>query len=237
MFNKINIYVLFSIIIIILSISLFKTCSLNNEYKNSNEELVDNIRNLNDSVLEKKNKIGELFFEKNTLTFDLNTIKTLNKNIELDLKNFKNKDKKNIEKINQIQGEINYLKDSLNHIGILTKIDSTYFYSWVDSSAYKITKGSISFISKTTPYNFKYKLTKDISYIDIILYEKEGKVLAKSNNPNVTFSNINSFEIKKDPIRQKKLGLGFSTGLGLTQKGTPTYYIGVGLNYNLISLF
>lgn len=236
-FKPEKIIITLAVIIITLIILLASVFQSKQSYKQANKDLVKNELLLKDSITFHNNKIGELLAEKKTLSLNLETILTLNEKVNKEYTNLNKKDKKNIEAIRTLDLKIKSIYDSLNHTTIITNDSIFHSYAWRDSTKYKVFKAKISFIALCDPYNYNYEVEKDEIYADIILFEEKGKILAKSSNPSLIFTNINSYEIPKKPCKQKKFGLGFSTGLGINFKGQPTYYLGAGINYNLISLF
>ena len=208
-----------------------------NEISNSNEQLYKSVNALNDTIVVKNNKIGEALYEKTTLNLDLNTIKSANSGLKTDIENLSRKDRKNLDRINELSVTISQLRDSLKQ-GKVTQInDSTYAYIYKDSTEFKNYESELYFTSKSRPYNFDYRIINDEVYFKIVLFEKDGYVMAKSDNPLVTFNSINSYKIPVKPFKQKRFGLGFSTGLTMNSSFGVSPYIGIGLNYNLIPLF
>lgn len=82
---------------------------------------------------------------------------------------------------------------------------------------------------------------KTYNEYDVIVAESEGGLFKKpkvyadviTHSPYDDINQIRAFKVAVPP--QKKLGLGFSLGYGLSASGA-VIYIGVGLNYNLIRL-
>ena len=84
-----------------------------NEISNSNEQLYKSVNALNDTIVVKNNKIGEALYEKTTLNLDLNTIKSANSGLKTDIENLSRKDRKNLDRINELSVTISQLRDSL----------------------------------------------------------------------------------------------------------------------------
>jgi len=62
--------------------------------------------------------------------------------------------------------------------------------------------------------------------------EKNGKLFlnARSDFPNLTFTDIEGYNLNPLPAKKKKIGIGVFTGVTVTGKFT----VGVGISYNLI---
>lgn len=65
------------------------------------------------------------------------------------------------------------------------------------------------------------------------LKPKKSVVSVKNLNPNTITEELRSFEITHEP---KRIGLGLHAGVGLGANLQPTPYVGIGLDFRLISI-
>ena len=207
--------ILIIVLTIIITILIFKNYSLEKEFKN--EQII-----LTDSLYDYRNKIGELYKQKD---FYITTNKEL-------------------EKINSdLYKEIKKLKDNpiiITETETIIKIDSIYVKSEnkVDSLNNKIIN-DYNYNDNYLSMKIKHTLTdkygslqiNDISmFADIthsIIEDKKSKklsIITKSNNPYLTINDINggfigldnSKTLEKYYKRINTWGLGFSAGYGVT---------------------
>jgi hypothetical protein len=106
-------------------------------------------------------------------------------------------------------------------------------------------KDSLNYIASVLPGTTNLSLEQSIDIVTAIYQDPKTKRLmtrVTTDYPNLTFSDINSFEITDNPETRKALkaarkefGLGVQLGYGISGSSTglsPGIYVGVGLHYS-----
>lgn len=232
------------ILTLLLSYNIYNLRKVNNINKiKSQNELA-----LTDSVRLYKDKQNNNIYEKNILVSDNNKdLKALSKDLYNELILFKDKDKKNIITINQLNISIDRLNDTLKSLKVNGgKVLNNSINTKFDfSDKYRSLSGSvdIKLNSKDSTYSYQSYLIKDKINLKLITGLKDNgkdgfEIYMKSDNPYFKVDSIEGAIIKPDYFKkynkQKKFGIGIHIGYGISKYGFNPY-IGVGLNYNLFS--
>lgn len=240
-----------NICIILLAVVIIILLSIQGCSRQKIKEQNININALTDSLTVSKNKCGEAIYSKNILLADYNTLKQINSNLTQEIEKGT---KKNLAEINKLNMIISGLTDSISLLqGTLIKQDSgTYIYEFIDSTAFRVFKNEVLIATNNKPDSVILRPLKNDIYANLVIkkYVTEDKINLQvySNNPAVTFTDIEGSIIdisQYQKIQKKKrfsLGVGLTTGVGYTRGFTTKQsdigsFVGVGftLSYNLIS--
>jgi hypothetical protein len=238
------------VIVVVLSCLLISEC--NGRRKDAAQaKLQSELSAQNDSAKNAKivnvlNKAGELEATKQSFVTSLAALKKQNDSLYLESK----KEIGTLRAIIQTQGQVStapvFISDSLKKYDAETygltfsknHLDSTLQWSISGVSTFKllnnvITPGQTEIISN--------KMT-----IPLILgFTESGtdyKVFARSSSPDVTFSQLNGAliipkagDIVCPPVpAPKRWGIGPLLGVGIALPFTPSVFVGVGVQYNII---
>ena len=220
----------------------FSSNALSKKYKISSA----NEKALSDTLRIIKDKYNNTVYEKNILIANEKDLKNINLTLYDRLNTFEKKDKKNIVSISILQGEINFLNDSIGKIlsyndsGYIRKNKIETFFDFSDK--YKTLKGgtSINLNSKDSTFTYSSYLTDFSLSLDMTTGLKKNdegnyEIYFKSNNPYFKISSIEGSIIDKKTFSnynsKKKIGIGLQVGYGISKNGLSPYF-GCGLSYN-----
>lgn len=79
----------------------------------------------------------------------------------------------------------------------------------------------------------EYEITIGEPKSGLFSRKQSSQVQIKNLNPNTETTELRSISVE---TRQKKLGVGISVGIALGKEFSLTPYVGLGLNYNIISI-
>lgn len=234
--KNITVIILGAIIIILFGL-LLNTC---NEKKRSDTNWENVIAALSDTLRTERNEKGELVGR-------IASIETQNTNQFLELQT---KDAQIIE----LQELVRENKKKLNKGGSATT--GTINTNVSNTSSTVITKtdtvriDSLVYLYPTYTHNlenewinYKASMNKDSATFSLQVKNDFSLVLGREKNkpyaeitlknPYSEVSKLRTYQVSLP--KQKKFGLGLSAGIAIGKDIKPTPYMGVGLNYNLIS--
>jgi len=252
---------LFFVMIVLLSVVLFQTCSNLSKEKANNEFqsklYTQNIRAMTDSVSKEYNKKLDAYeFTKDNLVLNkLSDLEQYNKSLSDQLKNVKgdvlSAIQSNVEgNLGGIQGSNNLavLDSASNHYGL--KFSTNY----VDSGFRQKIVGTSKFYAIPNESTKKWNIKPDVTVLDTNLtsisvtygfkdLKNKYQVFAISKSPKVQVTDLTGgYFIDKQivpPAKPKKWGIGPYGGFGLNTApnlGNPQFgwSIGFGLHYNIL---
>lgn len=251
---------IFFVLVLLLSILLFQTCStLNTERTNNNKQeklYTQNIKAMTDSITKTFNKKLDAYeYTKDSYVVNkLSELEQYNKSLESDLKKIKGDV---LSAINaKVQGDLGGITAS-NDLEVLDSVNKHYALkfttNYVDSGFQQTIVGRSKFYAIPNEKTKEWTIKPDITVLDTNLTSikvtygfKELKdkyqifAISKSDKIQVTDLTGGYFidkQIQK-PIKSKKWGIGPYIGAGLNSdtKFNPTfgYSIGIGVHYNII---
>lgn len=212
------------------------------QYKYYKTKYNNSVIEYDDSLYVYKNKLGESYKMKNTYIYNIDQLKSLNKELYDEVKSLKD------NPILVTKTYTNFYVDTVfakSDTIVINKEDSIYDLQWscIQDTAYYSLSGSTKVKSDFSEFQTIVKnlqVKNDIT-LDLIDNGKNLQVIAKSNNPYVNIDNINS--IMLDPTKskvlskyykQKKWAVGPYIGVGINTKFQICPTIGVGLTYGII---
>lgn len=201
---------------------------------------------LTDSLQDYKTDNGDLIAQKGALQTSKYQLKILNNELYVEIQKEKDKPPKTITKIQTVvrrdtvftnSSEYEYLGESAYRI--------TWEYKESGEWGLRALKGNsrFNFLGDSTISNIRSQITKDIFQMSISTGFRETpdgnlQAFARTSAPNVTFTQVDGAIIDPNSyinIPQKRWGIGFHIGWGLSSEFKPTPYIGVGLSYDVFS--
>lgn len=252
---------LFFVVIILLSISLFQTCSsLSKEKENSafqSKLYTQNVKAMTDSVTKEFNKkLDAYVFTKDNLVLNkLSELEQYNKSLSNQLKNVKgdvlSAIQSNVEgNLGGIQGtnNLDVLDSTTNHYGL--KFSTNY----VDSGFQQKIVGTSKFYAIPNENTKTWTIKPDVTVLDTNLtsisvtygfkeFKNKYQVFAISKSPKVQVNDLTGgYFIDKQiqtPIKSKKWGFGPYGGFGLNTApnlANPQFgwSVGFGLHYSIL---
>ena len=215
------------------------------EYKRKNKENISLIEALEDSMTVWTDKEGKLHSK----------IQVLETQSVKDFLNLKIKDEEIVALQDQVRKYRKELKDqgSVTNITTEVKYDTTYIYHSIsgDTVILSQTKLMDNITNKWMDIDFGFdkgfsvlKINSFINNYSVVIgRERQGifkpyKPFAEviSDNPYTTVTSMRTYQVSLP--RPRKWGLGFQAGYGGSLVDNKVYlapYIGVGINYNLLS--
>ena len=205
---------------------------------------------LNDTIVSYQNKLGEEYKAKNLYVQSIKDLKEHNQELYSEIQSLKD------NPIVVIKTKTQFLKDTIyansDSIRIDEKNDSSLYklyWNCRDEQKYYSLNGVTTVSQNFNSFNTvitDLMINNDIT-LDVVENKTNLMVLAKSNNPYINVSNINSVIIEpnkskvlKSYFKQKKWGIGIQGGIGfqydlLHKQGGIGPYVGIGCSYNLIN--
>lgn len=239
------IYIITLIILILLSIGLFKWGSNNKRGRDISEY---NLIAIHDTLSVYKTKNGETEGSISVLIAENGSLKTLNKSLNSELSDIKGK----VSELNRIIIELGKRPDTVIVETEVEKYkDGSYGLSWDYDTVYN------EFNSKKLKGVSKFKI-QDSAIISLGTYITDDKIRfklvtgLKENNGNIEIfakSDYPGFDIislegamidpETNPVftkykKKKRFGIGPYIGVGISQEMKPSIQIGVGLSFNPI---
>lgn len=213
---------------------------------------------LTDSLTTYKNKLGEEYAAKNSLIMSANDLKKYNEDLWNEYKNLKNANPLVLTKTNltteirEIQGKNDTVwitphtpePGNASETQIPDLKDYKYEWSAKDSTWYTL-RGETTFTGRDVR-NFnaripEFKMNSNLT-LDVIDEKENLRVIAKTDNPYINVSDIQSVVIdpRKSPtlkkyFPQKRWGIGPQVGIGLTGDLKFRPYIGIGIQYSIFN--
>ena len=232
--NKI-LYLIIGILLIALSFSIYHSI------KQNRISIKDQIK-FQDSLYYYKNKIDSIYVAKDLIEVDLNSINKYNKELKEEIKNLKEhpiiitKIETKFKEVD-LEAITDSIKKDLNQKYIFYNwhINQNPYYQIEGSSYYSWMNDSI----KTTINNIR--INSGI-WLDLIEDGSKFTVIARSDNPYIDVSNINSAIIDLNSSNlikkkfDKKWSIGPYVGIGIgtyQEKIRPELQIGIGIQYSL----
>jgi len=163
----------------------------------------------NDSVQVLKNKAGELYSKVNLYQITEKELKQVN---------------------NQLFNEVNKLKEKPLNIEMITTkavIKDIPFKAGLIDSTFSDGNAITLLVKDDTLKRLEISTKLYLSQT-----EKNGKLslIARSDFPNLTFTDIEGYNLNPLPAKKKRIGIGVFVGMDYRLKPT----VGVGISYNLI---
>lgn len=213
--------ILFVVMIVITLISINKCTTKENEY-------IDNIKALNDSIELYRSKTNKLVAEKSLFSGEISNLKYLNESLYKELEDLKLKNK--VKDIVYVNSEIVNEKHDTTYIVKADTISKGFVHDFKFNDEWRELEGKVRYHNDSVNIG----IDKDIIKFDYtIAIDKNNKVHITSNNPYIKYNEISGWAIPKQ--KTKRWGLGISTGYGFSIRSKElSPYIGVSLNYNLI---
>lgn len=252
-----------NILVGIVLLLLFGAGYLYYQYKEKSNQLSISEQNrsaLRDSVKKVETKKEEIEFTKNILVSKKNKLEELNEDLNDELEETKGK----VRQLNKVVAEVSNKsskdgeKDTIVTENEIEELDSnTYSLNWKVDTAYNedsglLIKGNSRFEAdiyddalKIKPLKTRitdYKLRMDL--VSGLREKSDGKVemFVRSSHPGFEAKEIHSSIIdpQKHPALKKfttqdKWGVGPQVGIGVGSNLNFTPYIGIGLQYNVIT--
>ena len=241
-------FILLAAIVVLILLNL-KQCQSNGDLKNQKDLYSSNLDALRDTVRIEKNKAGQIEFSKQALISQNGDLEKLNKKLAEEVKNAKGK----VIYVQSASGTIDntptdpqIITNTVKIYDRSTSVISTSVDTTFDDNNYRklslettVKTDSGKIISSTS------QVKKDEISFNIItgLKEEKGKlrIFIRSDYPGLSFSKIDGSlvdpqksETLKKMFPPKRFGAGLMIGYGLTQNMTPGFFIGAGIQYNLI---
>lgn len=227
--------ILILIFSIIIGIFLCSTCSSARKTKN----LEHNLKALTDSVREVTLKNGDLMYEKQLLILEKNELESYLEISKKEVKDLEKKLNSSLAYISKINGEIRY--DTITCIdtiyrapdGVLN-VDFDYSDRWTNIKGTTVITDYSRAQTQITDLKVDVPLTLGVT--------DDFKIFAKSDNKNVSFSQINGAAIESK-IKPKRWGMGPTVTVGLYGgydfiHGAPSIGMGVmvgwSIHYNIL---
>lgn len=243
-----NNFILLAVIVILILLYL-KQCQSARDLKNENSIYMNNLEALKDTVRIEKNRAGQIEFSKQALISRNGDLEKLNKKLADEVKNAKGKViyvQSASGTINNTQVEPQIITNTVKVYDKSTTVVGTHIDTTFDDNNYR--KLSLETIVKTDSgkiISSTSQVKKDEIAFNIItgLKEEKGKIriFIRSDYPGLSFSKIDGSlvdphksETLKKMFPPKRFGAGFMIGYGLTQNMTPSFFVGAGIQYNII---
>lgn len=202
--NKENIktIVIGALVLIVLALLLCMQCTNQN-----NKYLKNNIEALTDSLTTVEMKNGKLRYEKQALILEKDD---LQKYLKLSDEENKALKKQNLALVNKLNAKVKIDTIEMRDTLYFDK-DSMMRVDFAYNDAYTIINGT----TRVRNYNASTTINKlEISTPLVLGMTDDYKVLAYSENPNLTITSIDAAAIEKN-IKPKRCGLGVYAGIGV----------------------
>lgn len=238
--------ILYIIILIIILSLLTKKCS----EVNYNDDLSkQNQKALTDKIEVLKNKSNEKEYRISLFETNIKDLKKLNDSLYLEYKKIKKGKVEYISNIEVVYIDTNKLKSNDTYTNLLRDYHQI---NWVfndnDSEFNGYTRFKINFLkdgnySVLSDTSFLTKRLFKLSLTTGIIKEKDGtrRIFVTPSNQNVEVTKIEGAILEEKYYTTKKpvitLGLQFGYGLSFGNNIGLTPFIGIGLQYNFLSLF
>lgn len=229
------------IIILILSTLLLKEC---NNHKYDNKLNNHNTKVLNDSIRTYKTKNGYNQYQIGILQTNFKDLKSLNSSLRDEINSLKQKP----EVI--IKTDIQYIDSSKQgSINQYSYVNGKNRLDWEFVNDFSQLKGYTLFEVITNDSTKKYIIVPDSSFLTFQKYNLDLTVgIKKENgyrqifvipkNNKFTVTSLEGAILNEDFYQEKKpkLSFGIQLGYGITTGGISPY-LGLGLNYNLLTIY
>jgi len=199
------------------------------------EKNKQNVKALTDTVRIYKDKNGELYYQKSMLQSSYSELERLNKDLYEQISVFKRSVRKDIE--TAVSTTIEASGEVFDTVFFTVDRDTSFIQNFADSLLNAdihigVTNGLVSV------GDFRYDIHVPLS----IFVTNDKEVIVKSKYNNVRVNSIDAW-VSDDLVkktRKKWFGLGASVGFGagydvLHKQAFVGAYVGIGLNFNLIS--
>lgn len=187
--------------LIVAVLFLRTTCTNQN-----NKYLKNNISALTDSLNTVELNNGKLRYEKQALILEKDDLQKYLKLSEDENKALK---KQNLAYLNKLNAKVQMDTIVMNDTVYFGK-DSTTVIDFIYNDAYTLINGT----TRIKNYNASTTINKlEMSTPLVLGMTKDYKVLAYSDNPHLTFTDINAAAIEKQ-IKPKRWGIGIYAGIG-----------------------
>jgi len=244
---KTNIFLI--VVIIILIILGLRECNKNKELQISQEIFTSNLDALRDTVRVERNKEGQIEYTKQSFIAKSEELEKWNKELAAQVKKEKGKVIYIQQASAQIDGAIPSDHVITNTIKVFdnetTSIGTDFDTTYTPDNYRKLSIETTLKLDSSKVKSATTKITKDAIAFNIVtgLKEEGGKlrIMLRSDYPGLSFSKIDGAlvdphksEVLKKMFPPKKFGMGPVIGYGLTQDMKPGFYVGVGVQYNII---
>jgi hypothetical protein len=242
---KTNLFLLIAVIVLV--ILFLKQCQVAKELKINEQVAHGNLEALRDTVKIERNRAGEIEFTKQSLISKSQDLEKWNKDLAALVK----KEKGKVIYIQQASGGIKTLPSEVitNTVTIYdneTSSIETVFDTIYSTDNYRRLKllTTVKMDSSKIKSSSSKILDDQIGFNIVTGLKEEGgkiRITIRSDYPGLTFSKIDGAlvdphksEVLKRMFPPKKFGLGPVIGYGLNPTMKPGYFIGLGLQYNII---
>lgn len=200
----------------------------------------------NDSIFSYKNKLKEIYTANNLYIQDIDELKKQNNDLSKEIKSLKDNPIVIIKTVTETKIDSMILRDTVVIYKDSVKIQWSYDKSFSKNNSIlmlgETNYNLITHLSQTEL--LKFRLAADL-YLDIIEKNKQLMIIAKSNNPYLTFVDIqgamlspNNSKVLKQYFKPKRWHLGLYAGYGATvydSKVVLGLQVGVGLSWSILS--
>ena len=217
------IYILIICVLVgILSVAINRCTDVSREYKH-------NIEALNDTIKYYQDKHGNLVATKLAFESDINTLKTLNKDLYDQIDSLK-LSKNSVAQIIYVGGEISIPEKDTAYIITYDTISKGFNKDFNFNDKYRILEGNVNYQNDS----LGVKITKDIINFDYtVAMDKDSRIYVKSSNPYVKYNEISGFTLPKQKNKRWNIGPAVNIGYDPINKNFGLN-AGVSLTYGLI---
>jgi len=242
---KTNLFLLIAVFVLV--ILFLKQCQVAKELKIDQQVAEGNLDALRDTVRIERNKEGQIEFTKQSLISRSQDLEKWNKELADQVK----KEKGKVIYIQQASGGIRTLPPEVitNTITVYdneTSSIETVFDTVYSADNYRRLKllTTVKIDSSRIRSSSSRIIDDQIGFNIVTGLKEEGgkiRIMLRSDYPGLTFSKIDGALVdphKSDVLKRmfppKKFGIGPIIGYGLNPTMKPGYFLGVGLQYNII---
>ena len=200
---------------------------------------------LNDSLEIYKNKLKEEYKARDLYIQEVSDLKKHNKELYEEVKSLKDNPIIVTKTKVVVKTDTIFMHSDSITVADNDSIRNLYWHQTHPDGYYDIS-GQTSVYTDFSSFNTKLtslKMPVNLTF-DLIEKDKQLKFIGKTDNPYISIESMNGAvidpaksKVLKNYFKQKKLGIGFQLGYGITPELKGSAYIGVGLNYNIISFW
>lgn len=221
-YKKDIIYIVVILTLFIALLSSVRTCTNNDNRHKAN------LIALNDTISIFKAKNNNLVAAISGFECDMSELRLLNKKLydEIDNLKLKNSATTGIH----FGGNIDYGQSDTIYIISHDTISNGFIHKFDFSNNWRSLYGDVTFKNDSLSVN----LLKDIVKFEYtVAMDKDNRIYITSENPYIEYNEIQGFTVPRK--KEKHFSVGPHIGIGYDPfKNKPVYYIGIGLQYNLI---
>jgi len=217
------IYILIICLLVgLLSVAVNRCTNVSREYKHNIEALTDTIKYYQD-------KHGNLVATKLAFESDINTLKTLNKDLYDQIDSLK-LNKGNVAQIIYVGGEIENPEKDTAYVVMHDTISKGFYKDFNFNDKYRTLEGNVNYQNDS----LGVKITKDVINFDYtVAMDKDSRIYVKSTNPYVKYNEISGFTIPKQRNKRWNIGPAINVGYDPINKNWGVT-AGVSITYGII---